>query len=358
MASSLSGLQRERLLLYARLVSTSAAVGALYGLVSGWSSGSPAFSVLVGLVDGPLIAGSIAAIEIFLLRGSPLLRRLLDLPFAAVVLIKTLAYATLVAGVIALGPRLVAPLFGGRIHIGPYDPAADLVTIGFSLSMTLAFVVGMQAATLIGRRTFLHLVFGRYRRPRAESRFFLFVDVIGSTTIAERLGALQAHAFLAAVFRATAEPIAARRGEIHQYVGDEIVITWTEAEGRPDARPLRCWMEMCDALAAEAARFQAAFGTEPRLRAALHLGEVIAGEVGEQRRAIVYHGDVMNTAGRLEQATRDAGVPFIASDDALRALTLPAELDRRDLGLLQLRGRSGSMRAWAIEAAAGRPCTH
>ena len=58
----LSGLQRERLLLYGRLVSTSAAVGALYGLVSGWSGGSPAFSMLVGLIDGPLIAGGIAGI--------------------------------------------------------------------------------------------------------------------------------------------------------------------------------------------------------------------------------------------------------------------------------------------------------
>ena len=36
--------------------------------------------------------------------------------------------------------------------------------------------------------------------------------------------------------------------------------------------PLRCWLEMCDALAARASRFRADFGTEPSLRAALHLG--------------------------------------------------------------------------------------
>ena len=66
----------------------------------------------------------------------------------------------------------------------------------------------------------------------------------------------------------------------------------------------------------------------------------------------------MNTAGRLEQATRDVGVPFIASDVALRALNLPDGLAARDLGMLQLRGRSGSMRAWAVEARAAQQEVH
>ena len=103
------------------------------------------------------------------------------------------------------------------------------------------------------------------------------------------------------------------------------------------------------ALAERAAEFTARFGAEPDLRAALHLGEVIAGEVGEQRRAIVYHGDVMNTAARLEQATRELGARFIASDDAVQALGAQAELDFRDLGALALRGRREPIRAWVVE---------
>jgi len=131
-------------------------------------------------------------------------------------------------------------------------------------------------------------VLGRYRRPRAERRFFLFVDVIGSTAIAERLGPLQAHRFLAAVFSATAEPVAACRGEIYQYVGDEIVVTWTESEGRPEAGPLRCYFLMEKALRDLSAKHSARSSPpNPACAAALHLGEVIAGEVGEVRRAIV-----------------------------------------------------------------------
>jgi adenylate cyclase len=106
---------------------------------------------------------------------------------------------------------------------------------------------------------------------------------------------------------------------------------------------------MEEALRDQTALFSAQFAAEPGLRAALHVGEVIAGEVGEQRRAIVYHGDVMNTASRLEQATRDVGCRFIASADAVQALDSAADFQLKDLGALNLRGRKEPIRAWAIE---------
>ena len=75
---------------------------------------------------------------------------------------------------------------------------------------------------------------------------------------------------------------------------------------------------------------------------------MIAGEIGELRRAIVFHGDVMNTASRLEQATRDHGVRFIASADALQALGPLPDMDCRDLGALALRGRKEPIRASGV----------
>ena len=222
---------------------------------------------------------------------------------------------------------------------------------GLALAITTIFVVILQASSLVGRRTFRDLLFGRYRNPRAERRFFLFVDIVGSTAIAERLGPLAAHRFLAAVFSAVAEPVAACRGEIYQYVGDEIVVTLTEEEGKPEARPLRCFFLMGSSLLEQKKHFQERFSVAPGLRAALHLGEVIAGEIGESRRAIVFHGDVMNTASRLEQATRDLGCRFIASAAALQAFGPQRDFEPKDLGALVLRGRKEPIRAWAIEPA-------
>ena len=347
MFASHTALQRERFRLFLRILAYSAVIGATYGALLAPTGFSPVISILVGIANGVLIAGCIGGIEIFLLREGTAMRRLLRLPFIAVVLLKTLAYGGIVSFFV-LGAPLMNDLFPGIFRATPLDRHAQVVTIGFSLATTVIFVIVLQAASLVGRRTFRDLVLGRYRRPRAERRFFLFVDVAGSTAIAERLGPLQAHRFLSAVFSAMAEPVAVCRGEIHQYVGDEIVVTWTEAEGTQDARPLHCFFLMEAALRELKQQFVGEFAAEPGLRAALHLGEVIAGEIGQSRRAIVFHGDVMNTASRLEHATRALGVRFIASEDALRALGPQPDMEFKDLGALPLRGRKEPIRASGV----------
>jgi adenylate cyclase len=346
----LTALQRGRVRLYLRILAVSAAIGAVYGVVLTPAGTSPLLSILIGIGNGLAVAGGIAGIEIFLLREGSSAKRLLRLPFIAVFALKSVVYAAIVTTVVAGAGRLGALLFPGGFASAPrLDPRSELAAIGISLVITVIFVIILQAAGLVGRRTFRDLMLGRYRRPRAERRFFLFVDVVGSTAIAERLGPLQAHRFLSAVFSAVAEPVAVYRGEIYQYVGDEIVVTWTEAEGRLEARPLRCFFLMEEALRNLKETFRRQFSTEPGLRAALHLGEVIAGEVGEQRRAIVFHGDVMNTASRLEQATREVGCRFIASADALRAFGPQPDMELKDLGALVLRGRKEPIRASGVE---------
>ena len=76
------------------------------------------------------------------------------------------------------------------------------------------------------------------------------------------------------------------------------------------------------------------------------------GEVGGSRRAIVFHGDVMNTASRLENATRELGRPFLVSDDALRRLEASDAYTLLDLGSQQLRGRVAPMRVFAVASRA------
>lgn len=341
-----SALQRERLVLYLWIIGASIAIGAVYGLVA-LRKGSPLANLAIGAVNGALIAAAIGGIEIFLLRNGPdFLKRLLRLPLIAVVAVKTLLYAPIVMLVPTM--HLLGLLLPGLPPTGPVDMRTEMTTVGFSAAVTLVFVIIVQAAGLVGGRTFLDLILGRYRRPRRERRFFLFVDVVGSTPIAERLGPLQAHRMLAMVFSAVAEPIAERRGEIYQFVGDEIVVTWKETEGAREGRPVRCFLEMQAELASMALQFQQYFGALPELRGALHLGEVVAGEVGEQRRAIVFHGDTVNATARLEQATRELGCRFIVSEPAMQVLGPLSGLASRDLGALALRGLKDPIRAWAV----------
>src|SRR4051812_39100814 len=352
MTAAVSAVARERLRRYLRIVRMAAFIGAGVGAVYGVAFARPGarsllvsllISVPIGVVDAGLTAAWIAGIEILLLPRASM-RRLDALPFAAVFVLKTLVYGAIAAAVLAgqPGERLL-----GVVNV--YSARTGLIAVCLSLVAVAVVVMMFQAAGLVGYRTFTALLLGKYRRPFAERRFFLFVDVVGSTAIAERLGALEAHRFLAAVFSAVAEPVELCRGEIYQYVGDEIVVTWVEADGVADARAVRCFFAMRAALAGDADRFVQRFGVRPALRAALHLGEVITGEVGQVRRAIVFHGDVMNTTGRLEQATRDHGCFFIASAEALVPLFLPPEISVHDLGALALRGRVEAIHAFCIE---------
>ena len=352
MIATLSAVTRERLRRFMRILRVIAVIGAGVGAIYGVAIAGPGarallvsllISIPIGVIDALLTGSCIAGIELFLLPRASM--RWLDaMPFAAVFILKTLVYGAIAGAVLTSQPgeRLL-----GVVTV--YTARTGLIAVSLSLVPVAVMVMMFQAAGLVGYRTFMDLLLGKYRQPYAERRFFLFVDVVGSTTIAERLGALQAHRFLAAVFSAVAEPVELCRGEIYQYVGDEIVITWVEADGVADARALRCYFAMQAALAADANRFVQRFGVQPALRAALHLGEVIAGEVGQVRRAIVFHGDVMNTTGRLEQATREVGCFFIASADALAPLCLPPDIRTHDLGALALRGRVEPMHAFCVE---------
>ena len=89
---------------------------------------------------------------------------------------------------------------------------------------------------------------------------------------------------------------------------------------------------------------------DQQFRAALHAGPVITGEVGGSRRAIVYHGDVMNTTSRIEQATRDVERKYLVSSDALERLDGADAYTLEDLGLQRLRGRAATVRVYAVEA--------
>ena len=356
MTATLSAVTRERLRRFMRIMGVAAVIGAGVGAVYGGAMAGPGArsllaslltSVPIGVLHALLTASSIAGIEMFLLARASM--RWLDaLPFAAVFMLKTLVYGAIAGAILTgqPGERLL-----GVVTV--YSARTGLIAVCLALVPVAVVVMMFQAAGLVGYRTFTALLLGKYRRPSAERRFFLFVDVVGSTAIAERLGALEAHRFLAAVFSTVAEPIEQCRGEIYQYVGDEIVVTWVEADGIADARALRCFFAMRAALAADADRFVRRFGVQPELRAALHLGEVIAGEVGQVRRAIVFHGDVMNTTGRLEQATRDVGCFFIASAEALAPQGPVPGIRTRDLGALALRGRVEPVHAFGVEHSDG-----
>ncbi len=352
---------RRRVALFLRALGGTVVIGAVVGgaNASGFRD-APLLGVLLGALGGAtndvILVGAIFGAEIFL-PPTRLGHALERMPFLVTFALKLLVYGTVI--VLAVGGRpggrlargvaalLLSPDLAQAMFV-QRAPRPLLVASIFLLLGTGIFV--LQISRLLGERTLRDVLFGRYHRSRTEERFFLFVDIAGSTPLAERIGPHAVHRFLGEVFRLASDPIDDHRGEVFQYVGDEIVITWTVAEGRDGARPVACFFGIEQALARAAPEFEREFGAVPRLRAALHGGPVITGEVGGSRRAIVYHGDVMNTTSRIEQATRDLERQFLVSGDAVERLGDLGGFALEDLGLQQLRGRAAVMRVYSIAA--------
>ena len=200
--------------------------------------------VLAGVINGATIAGMIFGAEIFL-SPTRLGHALERAPFLLALALKVLVYGSVIMLVVGggLGWRVVAaaPIsseLAAAIHEHIDTPVAPRAARTF-LFVGLAIFV-LQLSRLVGERTLRDIMLGRYHRSRMEERFFLFVDITGSTPLTERIGPQAIHRFLGEVFRLASEPIDDHRGDVHQYVGDEIVITWTLNEGRTDARPVAC----------------------------------------------------------------------------------------------------------------------
>jgi adenylate cyclase len=206
----------------------------------------------------------------------------------------------------------------------------------------------LQMNRMIGANVLRYFMAGRYHRPIAEERIFLFLDLEKSTTLAERLGSARYFDLLRRFVDDLTDPIVASRGEIYQYAGDEVVVTWPLAEGVRDANCVRCFFWSRDAVAREAARYTRDFDTVPRFRAGLHGGTVTAGELGDLRRQIVFVGDILNTAARLEEYAKREGLDLVVSDSLLSRLELPPGVLARRCGELELRGKEAPVAAYSL----------
>jgi adenylate cyclase len=182
-----------------------------------------------------------------------------------------------------------------------------------------------------------------------EERVLLFLDLVGSTSLAESMGELRVQELLSRLFFDIDDVILAHGGEVHAYVGDEVIVTWQITTKRSAQRYIDCFFAIQDRLAERADLYLREFSVAPGFRGGLHAGSVAISECGDSRRQVAYFGDTMNVAARLQEHCKEAGRTLLVSADVLSLANPAADLMVEEMGPTRLRGRVAPIDVFAIE---------
>ena len=342
----LTATDRNTLRTLAIIVACSTVGGAAFGIAM---TGSNEFldprPVTIGAYNGFLIGLIVAGFELHSRRAAA--RYWLNrAPFLVNVILRSVLYLAVFTLVIQSSFLVMGVRFEGW----GWQDANFLVAVGASFAASIALNAVVRIGQMLGRGVLFKFLTGYYYRPREEERIFMFVDLVDSTAIAERIGHVAFHRLLNDFIRDATEPILAAHGEIHDYVGDEIIVTWKPGRGLKQGRCVHCFNDIRQVLEERGAAYANAYGIEPKIRAALHMGTVVAGEMGLAKQAIVYLGDTVNTTARIEAACKALDADILISADVVDRLAGAAGCDFADLGSIGLRGRSEPVRLYSLAA--------
>jgi adenylate cyclase len=166
----------------------------------------------------------------------------------------------------------------------------------------------------------------------------LFADVVRSTELAARRPPSEVVEVLNSFFALAVEVVDEHGGWVNKFEGDAVLAVFGAPARLDDAatKALAAARELADRLPAEVPGLQVAIGVSA--------GEVVAGNVGEERRyEYTVIGDPVNEAARLTELAKEQG-GVLASAAALERAS-PEEVARWRLdGTVRLRGRDEETR--------------
>lgn len=206
----------------------------------------------------------------------------------------------------------------------------------------------LQINSKFGQGVFWNFLRGKYHTPKEERRIFMFLDLNSSTTIAEQLGDKKYHAFLKDLFSDITNPILDNKGEIYQYVGDEVIVAWKYEDGIDDSKCIQCFFDIKQSLQQLSDKYLRQYDVVPVFKAGIHCGKVVAGEVGIIKRDITYSGDVLNTTSRIQGMCREFNEEVIVSGDLVSELRLTGHYAVQALGAIRLKGKQKEMQLIAL----------
>lgn len=190
---------------------------------------------------------------------------------------------------------------------------------------------------------------GKYNKPVTENRIFMFIDLKDSTTIAEKLGHIIYSKLLQQCFLDLNKLVLRSGAEIYQYVGDEVVLTWRVRNYDVEfIKPIQLFFAYKRKLEKRKLYYKKKFGLLPEFKAGVNAGVVTVAEIGDLKREIAYHGDVVNTAARLRSACNEFKRQLLTSEFVIKNLNEPFDYNVEEIGEVNLRGKQKPIKVFSI----------
>lgn len=227
------------------------------------------------------------------------------------------------------------------------DPSA-LLTYAYSILVASVLSTIRQLNLLLGKGNLLRLIRGDFYSPRVENRVFMFIDLKGSTKIAEQLGHLKYSKFLQDCFK-DLSVVAQFGANIYQYVGDEVVLSWQMSSTMDYSKCLDAYWSFEDQLKSRHDYYRNQYGIQPEFKAGLHLGEVTTAEVGDIKREIAHHGDTINVTSRIQEKCNEFDSSLLISKAFLDRIHLNGKFKADFKAEEKLRGKEASIELYSLE---------
>lgn len=220
-----------------------------------------------------------------------------------------------------------------------------IIQLSFSLFISLIY---SEISENLGQNVLLNFFTGKYHKPVSETRIFMFADMKSSTSIAEALGHDKYFKFLRSYYFDLSEAILKNYGEVYQYIGDEIVISWTLKNGVKENNCVNCFFNMKSDLLKRKENYIKEYGFSPDFKAALHFGEVTTGEIGALKKEIFFTGDVLNTTSRIQALCTKLKEDLLISQGLINLLNLESGFVIKSLGKKHLKGKLNNVEISSI----------
>jgi adenylate cyclase len=309
------------------------------------------------LITGVLAAfvGSVILGSIDVLFFSRLLRKK---PLGAALSIKTIFYIVFIitfvsiARIFLTSAELGKPIFSSEVLDTHFEfllsPRIVMSIFYWGIACMLALFI-LHVSDKFGPGVLLNFILGKYHHPKEEKRIFMFMDLKSSTTYAEKLGHIEYSKLIQDCFFDLTDVVSENNANIYQYVGDEVVLSWDFDKGLKNNYCINIYYQYMKVIGNRSEYYDNKYGMVPEFKAGVSSGYATVAEVGELKKELAYHGDVLNTASRIQGVCNKYNKSLLISEELEKNLKLDSSYNKELIGSIELKGKLQPVNIYSIE---------